>query len=70
MPKDPAVGRSRAERAFGPAQPKKKKKAASAKGKRNTNVGQFSGPRPSYVPYNVSEQAQDILNRSLNKKTR
>ena len=69
--KDPAVGRTRAERAFGskPAK-KKKKKATSAKGKRNTNVGQFSGPRPSYVPYNVSEQAQDILNRSLNKKTR
>jgi len=66
--KDPAVGRSRAERAFG-SKPKKKK-AASAKGTRNKNVGQFSGPRPSYVPYNVSEQAQDILNRSLNKKTR
>lgn len=65
--KDPAVGRTRAENALGP---KKKKKAASAKGKRNKNVGQFSGPRPSYVPYNVSEQAQDILNRSLNKKTR
>lgn len=69
MPKDPAVGRSRAERAFGPAK-KAKKKPASAKGVRNQNVGQFSGPRPSYVPYNVSEQAQDILNRSLNKKTR
>ena len=66
--KDPAVGRSRAERAFGSQS--KKKKPASAKGTRNKNVGQFSGPRPSYVPYNVSEQAQDILNRSLNKKTR
>ncbi len=73
MPKDPAVGRSRAERAFGPDKKtgkKKKKKPSSAKGVRNTNVGMFSGPRPSYVPYNVSEQAQDILNRSLNKKTR
>lgn len=72
MKKDSAVGRTRAERAFGSNTPnkKKKKKAASAKGKRNTNVGMFSGPRPSYVPYNVSEQAQDILNRSLNKKTR
>lgn len=37
---------------------------------RNVNVGMFSGPRPSYGRYNVSEQAQDILNRSLNKKTR
>jgi len=66
--KDPAVGRSRAEKAFGSKS--KKKKPASAKNIRNKNVGQFSGPRPSYVPYNVSEQAQDILNRSLNKKTR
>jgi hypothetical protein len=70
MPKDPAVGRSKAERAFGPDKKTKKKKPASAKGVRNKNVGQFSGPKPSYVPYNVSEQAQDILNRSLNKKTR
>lgn len=70
--KDPAVGRTRAERAFGPAKPKKatKKPLNKAKNVRNKNVGQFSGPRPSYVPYNVSEQAQDILNRSLNKKTR
>jgi hypothetical protein len=68
--KDPAVGRSRAERAFGSAKKTKKKKPARAKDVRNKNVGQFSGPRPSYVPYNVSEQAQDILNRSLNKKTR
>lgn len=78
MRRDPALGRTKAERAFGvtpkknssKAPAKKKKKAASAKGVRNQNVGMFSGPRPSYVPYNVSEQAQDILNRSLNKKTR
>ena len=68
--RDPAVGRTKAERAFGPDKTKKKKPLNKAKNIRNKNVGQFSGPRPSYVPYNVSEQAQDILNRSLNKKTR
>lgn len=70
--RDPAVGRTRAERAFGPKKKaaKGKKPTSKAKNIRNKNVGMFSGPRPSYVPYNVSEQAQDILNRSLNKKTR
>mgnify|MGYP003342245652 FL=1 len=73
--KDPAVGRTRAERAFGPKTKAKKAKVKAkpvnkAKNIRNKNVGMFSGPRPSYVPYNVSEQASDILNRSLNKKTR
>jgi hypothetical protein len=78
--KDPAVGRSRAERAFGPDKgkepPKKKKKAALKKPRsvsnevRNVNNGMFSGPRPTYGRYNVSEQAQDVLNRSINKKTR
>lgn len=76
--KDPAWGRTKAERALGEgvspkkrpskkAPQKKKKKSADI---RNTNVGMFSGPRPSYQRYNVSEQASDILNRSLNKKTR
>ena len=81
--KDPATGRSRAQRALGEAYPKaapkkgvKTKKSPSSKAKqktddirRNTN-GMFDGPRPSYGRYNVSEQAQDILNRSLNRRTR
>ena len=82
--KDPATGRSRAERALGEAYPKKAavkkgvktKKAPSSKAqqnpkdtRRNSN-GMFDGPRPSYGRYNVSEQAQDILNRSLNRRTR
>lgn len=55
--KDPAAGATRAE---------KSGVAMSAKGeKRNTRVGMYSGPRPSYVPYQVSEQAQDILNRQF-----
>lgn len=76
--KDPAVGRTRAERALGESYPKKgvspkkrpSKKAPQKQKKkkkgdiRNENVGMFSGPRPSYQRYNVSEQASDILNRS------
>lgn len=74
--KDPAVGRSRAQRALGESYPKKgvspkksRSKKAPQKPKkkgdiRNENVGMFSGPRPSYQRYNVSEQAQDVLNRS------
>jgi len=78
--KDPALGRSRAERALGEAYPKKKgvktKKSVSKKAVRKTNDtrrnsnGMFDGPRPSYGRYNVSEQAQDVLNRSLNRRTR
>ena len=80
--KDTATGRSRAERALGEAYPKKAKKGVKTKKspsskakqktddiRRNTN-GMFDGPRPSYGRYNVSEQAQDILNRSLNRRTR
>lgn len=75
--KDPAVGRTRAERAFGETRksegvsPKKRRsKKAPQKSKkkkgdiRNVNNGMFSGPKPSYQRYNVSEQASDILNKS------
>jgi hypothetical protein len=75
---DPAVGRSRAERAFGKDAPKKgvktkkapalKKSANKSKTLRVNKLGMFDGPRPSYGKYNVSEQASDILNRSINKK--
>lgn len=71
--KDPAVGRSRAERALGSNAKKgvkTKKKPASKGEKRRTSKGIFDGPRPSYGRYNVSEQAEDILNRSLNRRTR
>jgi hypothetical protein len=30
---------------------------------RNTNVGMFSGPRPSYQQYSVSPSAMDIMTR-------
>ena len=73
--KDPAVGRSKAERAgFAPKKGVKTKKKPAAKRstddiRRNSN-GIFDGPRPSYGRYNVSEQAQDVLNRSLNRRTK
>ena len=91
--KDPATGRSRAERAFGKDTPKapnkiaektvakkattgvntkkspvSKKQLNKSKDFRKTSSGMFDGPRPSYGKYNVSEQASDILNRSLNRK--
>jgi hypothetical protein len=71
---DPALGATRANNAgVTPKMSATKKKAMPKKLQNNTrneafktpNVGQFSGPRPSYVPYTVSEQAQDILNRSI-----
>jgi hypothetical protein len=75
---DPATGRSRAERAFGKDAPKKgvntkkapasKKRLNKSNTKRVNKLGMFDGPRPSYGKYNVSEQASDILNRSINKK--
>ncbi|CAB4175112.1 hypothetical protein UFOVP965_114 [uncultured Caudovirales phage] len=81
---DPALGRSRAQRALGENYPKSapKKKAAAKKvalkkprntesnNIRNENNGMFAGPKPTFGRYNVSEQSADILNRSLNKKTR
>lgn len=90
MVNDPALGRNKAERAFGKNAPNKiaektvakkattgvntkkapssKKQLNKAKDKRVNKLGMFDGPRPSYGKYNVSEQASDILNRSMNKK--
>jgi hypothetical protein len=70
--KDPAAGRSRAERAFGPKGVKTQKSPSEKRSRVNefrvVHLGQFDGPRPSYGRYNVSEQASDILNRSINRK--
>ena len=67
---DPALGRTRAQRALGETHPKSKKKPAELKPTRSrlnefrtVHVGQYDGPRPSYGRYNVSEQAGDLLNR-------
>lgn len=63
--KDPAWGRTRAERAFGEVSKKPlKAKRSRVNEFRNVHIGQFDGPKASYGRYNVSEQAQDILDRS------
>lgn len=71
-PSDPAWGRNKAQRALGDytaKSPNPNKEARSAAfnnyGIRQENNGVYSGPRPSYGRYQVSEQAQDILNRQL-----
>lgn len=32
---------------------------------RNKDVGMFSGPRPSYVPYSASPAASDVIKKVL-----
>lgn len=68
--KDPALGRTRSERALGEQHPKSGKNPKRLKPTRSrlnefrvVHHGQYDGPRPSYGRYNVSEQASDILNR-------
>jgi len=77
--KDPAVGRTRSERALGEGHPKRKKKAAIKKTAKTPfkgqnkkskveelrviHNGQYDGPKASYGRYNVSKTASDGLNR-------
>jgi len=70
--KDPAWGRSRAERALGENITEKKsrtKKTPPVEKRSRLNefrvihVGQYDGSKASYGRYNVSEQASDLLNR-------
>lgn len=70
--KDPALGRTRAERALGENMTEKKsrtKKTPPVDTRSRLNefraihIGQYDGPKPSYGRYNVSEQAVDVLNR-------
>ena len=63
--KDPALGKSKAQRS-GMVQTPNNRNVEF----RNANVGQFSGPRPSYQRYLVSEQAQDILDKQLRSYNR
>jgi len=56
--RDRALGKTKAERAG--------LNTPSLNGEfRKSNPGQYSGPKPSYQQYEVSEQAQDILNRQM-----
>jgi len=40
----------------------------AAQDTRNVSMGQYDGVRASYQRYNVSEQAQDVLNRSIRNR--
>ena len=68
-PADPAWGRTKAQRALGndasSATRESRKQVFTDYGVRNIANGEFSGPRPSYGRYQVSEQAQDILNKQI-----
>lgn len=59
---DPALGPTRAERAFGPRNRNQEF--------RNINNGMFSDPKPSYGRYSVSQNASDVLNKSKRRDTR
>lgn len=77
--KDPALGRTRAERALGEghpnrkaapkksvkktAKPKSNNKVSKADDIRMAHIGQYDGPKASYGRYNVSRTATDGLNR-------
>lgn len=59
MINDPAWGKNKAQRSGAIGSVNRSRNTEF----RNVNIGQYSGPRPSYQRYNVSEQAVDILNR-------
>jgi hypothetical protein len=68
--RDPALGRTRSERALGEQHPNGNKNPKRLKAKRSrlnefrvVQHGQYDGPKASYGRYNVSEQAQDVLDR-------
>lgn len=64
--KDPALGRTRAERALGEDYPKRGVNTGASRVQefRNINNGMFSGPRKTYGRYSVSSNALDALNRA------
>lgn len=64
--RDPALGATRAENALG--KDGVRTESARLKEFRMTNVGMFSGPRPSYGQYSVSPAASDVMNKSIRNK--
>ena len=58
--KDPALGRTKAERAGLKPNPRSRNLEF-----RNVSYGQYTAPKQSYQQFEVSEQAQDILNKQL-----
>lgn len=61
--KDPAVGRTREERAFGEGVRTGSSRAKEFYGTRSIQGGIYGGVRPSFGRYQVSEQATDMLGR-------
>ena len=59
---DPALGKTREERAFG--KDANSKRAQEFYGTRKVEKGMYSGPRQSVGRYQVSSQATDALNKS------
>lgn len=57
---DRALGKTKAERAGLKPNPRSRNQEF-----RNVNYGQYTAPKQSYQQYEVSEQAQDILNKQL-----
>lgn len=73
---DPALGKTRAERAFGESvdskglRKDKGRRAQEFLGTRKIEPGMYGGPRASYGRYQVSEQATDILNKQIRSYNR
>lgn len=59
---DPAVGKTREERAFG--KNAKTRRAQEFYGTRKVEPGMYAGPRASYGRYQVSDTASDALDKS------
>lgn len=58
---DPALGKTREERAFG--KEANSRRAQEFYGTRKVNPGMYTGPRASYGRYQVSEQATDSIRK-------
>jgi len=57
---DRALGKTKAERAGLKPNPRSRNLEF-----RNVSYGQYTAPKQSYQQYEISEQAQDILNKQL-----
>lgn len=72
---DPALGKTKAERAFGNDVDMKgvrteKSRSKAFYGTRMIEKNMYGAPKTSYGRYQVSEQASDILNRQLRSYNR
>lgn len=73
--RDPALGRSKAQRALGENLNEKRgtknsndrRKAFVDYGIRDQNVGMFSGPKPKYGTYQASPAASDVVKKLVRR---